>query len=151
MMSYEQITRVPFIWADPEVNNNGRSDTIGQTHDIGATILERARIEPAIGMLGQSLLKDGRDDAFIQYDHQKDNPGIGIGPRVHTLRTARWRLSIFDKVAWGELYDLDADPGEFRNLWDDPAHTAIRAELIERLARAEIASVDRMPFPTGRA
>ena len=149
---YEQITRVPFIWADPEVPGGDRTDDIGQTHDIGVTILERARIEPAIGMQGRSLLQEGgRDAAFIQYDHQKENPGIGIGPRVHTIRRGRWRLSLVDGVAWGELYDLEADPGEFRNLWNDPAYSVTRAALVEHLARAEMRTVDRVPFPTGRA
>lgn len=148
---YEQITHVPFIWADPEETNKSAVDAIGQTHDIGVTILERAQIEPAIGMQGQSLIQGSRTAAFIQYDHQKQNPGIGRGPRVHTLRWDRWRLSVFDNVEWGELYDLVDDPGEFQNLWNDKNYSTTRAQLTERLLREEIASVDRAPFPTGQA
>ena len=29
----------------------------------------------------------------------------------------------------GEMYDLAADPDELTNLFDDPAHAAMRAEL----------------------
>ncbi len=149
--AYEEVTRVPFIWSDPEDPAPRKTDRIGQTHDIGTTILERARIEPAIGMQGQSLLSGGRDAAFIQYDHQSTNPGLGMPPRVHTVRDRDWRLSMFDGVDWGELYNLNTDPGEFRNLWADPAHANQRAALTETLARLEIANADRAPFPTAHA
>jgi len=148
---YEQITHVPMIWSDPDDPMPKRTNTIGQTHDLGTTILDRARIEPAIGMQGISLLTESRDHAFIQYDHQKTNPGIGVGPRVHTIRDDRWRLSMFESVAWGELYDLESDPGELRNLWDDPSNALAQARLIMTLARAEMKCVDRVPFPTAQA
>lgn len=149
--AYEEVTRVPFIWSDPEDNGAKVTNQIGQTHDIGVSILERAQIEPAIGMQGKSLFGRPRESALIQYDHQADNPGLGMPPRVHTLRTQKWRLSLFDGADWGELYDLENDPGEFRNLWDDPAHSRARAEMVLSLARAEIEHVDRAPFPTVRA
>jgi hypothetical protein len=49
------------------------------------------------------------------------------------------------------LYDLAADPGEFDNLWSSPAHRHVRTELMERLARTEMAHVDRVPIPTQQA
>ncbi len=33
-----------------------------------------------------------------------------------------------------QLYDMDADPDETRNLADDPAHAGARAELSRALA-----------------
>ncbi|MEM6498263.1 MAG: sulfatase-like hydrolase/transferase [Pseudomonadota bacterium] len=149
---YEQITRVPFLWADPDDVSGQRTDAIGQTHDIGATILERAKVECAWGMQGENLFgQQGRDVAFIQYAHQKEMDEIGVSPNIHTVRDGRYRLSILQNMTWGELYDIDEDPGEFQNLWDDPKLAQEKARLMERLVRAELAHVDRSPMPTGRA
>lgn len=149
--AYEEVTRVPFIWSDPDDPVAKTCDDFGQTHDIGTTILERAKIEPAWGMQGQSLLDGGRDRAFIQYEHQALNPVLGDVPRVHTVRQGPWRLSVFHGVDWGELYNLDADPGEFENLWDDPGSAVAKAQMMETLARLEIAHKDRAPYPAGFA
>lgn len=156
---YQSIVRVPFIWSDPQGwGQRRRSDTLASTMDIGATVLDRARIEPASGMQGRSLLpaidegKAVRDSVFIQYDHQASSPGSdNVPPRVHTLIDGRYRLSLFHGTGWGELYDLDRDPGEFDNLWDDARHASIRAMMTERLLLTEIEHVDRVPLPTRRA
>ncbi len=160
---YQQILRVPFIWAEP----SGRALTrpagehtaaIASNIDISATILDRTRVAPYAGLQGRSLLpviagddSQGREAAFVQYDHQRPNPAFGGVPRIHTLVERRWRLSVFAGVEWGELYDLANDPGEFVNLWDNPESREVKARLIEQLLRIEVEHVDRVPMPTGRA
>jgi arylsulfatase A-like enzyme len=154
---YQSLTRVPFIWSDPHAGNGlKRTNALASTIDISATVLDRACIEPFSGMQGRSLIPalaggKGRDSIFIQYDHQAPQAASGLPPRVHTLIDDRYRLSVFDGTQWGELYDLVNDPGEFENIWSEPAHAATRASLMERLVFTEIQHIDRVPLPTRRA
>ena len=52
---------------------------------------------------------------------------------------------------WGELYDLIDDPDEIINLWDDPAHKQTRSDMLEGLARHQLALVDLHPLPSATA
>jgi len=58
-----------------------------------------------------------------------------------------YRISVFQDNDWGEIYDLDADPLEINNLWDDPAHRDLRNELTWELLQAVIEADDRSPWP----
>lgn len=146
---YEQITRVPFLWADPDGPKGERTDAIGQTLDIGVSILERAHIEPSVGMQGIALTKGGREAALIQFEQQSTHPVLGPAPRVHTVRSPRWRMTVLQGFDRGELYDLAEDPDELRNLWDDPGAAQAKHEMTALLLRLELAAIDRVPLPVG--
>ena len=70
---------------------------------------------------------------------------------MRSLVTSRHRLSVYDGVPWGELYDLGEDPHETVNLWDDANAKKLRAELLERLARTMLACSETSPYPTALA
>jgi uncharacterized sulfatase len=46
----------------------------------------------------------------------------------------------------GLLVDLQEDPHELDNLWDDPQHREARADLVQELLRETIRT-DRMNLP----
>ncbi|MEL7344306.1 MAG: sulfatase-like hydrolase/transferase [Pseudomonadota bacterium] len=150
--AYDEITRVPFIWADPNGPSGVTESRLGQTIDIGTTLLEHAKIEPSWGMQGLDLFgARTRDVALIQYAHQRPMDGIGVRPHVHTVHDGRYRLSLFEGLEWGELYDLQTDPGEFANLWSDDSKRDIKLRLMTQFAQAQMAHTDKAPLPTGHA
>ena len=59
-------------------------------------------------------------------------PGKGVGgihhPDAKMARTNRWKLNYYVGRG-GELYDLENDPGEWDNLYDDPARQGAVREL----------------------
>ena len=158
---YQSLIRVPFLWKDTAGRGapaGATSATLAGTLDIARTVLDRAGIAPYNGIQGRSLMPlidggpdDPDADIVIEDDQQRTILGFDAAPRVRTLVTRRWRMTLYDRTEWGELYDLENDPSELVNLWDDPAAGAAKAECMERLARRQMDLVDRSPFPTNRA
>ncbi len=64
---------------------------------------------------------------------------------IKMVRQDRWKLTV-DMLGEGELYDLDADPAELNNRYDDPALGRIRAQLTESLLRWTIRAEDDLPL-----
>jgi len=71
--------------------------------------------------------------------------------RVRTVVTDRYRMSLRHGESWNELYDLEADPNEVNNLYDDPLALKIRHEMTEVMLRRMIELQDRSPLPAYRA
>ena len=155
---FEGVTRVPFIWSEPSASMR-RTDTLASTVDIAQTILDRAKIEPYNGIQGRSLLnaingteeRDASASVLVEDDQQRVYFGYSKPPRIRSLITSKFRLSVSQGENWGELYDLENDPNEMENLYDNPSYVEIRARLFEKLAYKQMELVDTSPMPTMRA
>ena len=154
-LHFQGLIRTPFIWADPVNTRNGAStQALCGTVDIAATVLARAGVSPYNGMQGRSLLPElqtladhGPGCVVIEDDQQRQVFGFEHSPRVHSLVTEQWRMSVFEDSDWGELYDLQNNPLENENLWFSSSHQAVKTTLMEQFLRQRIALVDRSPFP----
>jgi hypothetical protein len=58
------------------------------------------------------------------------------------LFDGRFKLVLYHGHAMGELYDLQHDPCEFDNLWNQSAAASLRARLTEQLFDAVMLATD---------
>ena len=151
----DNVVRVPFIWADPKCQSTVNSTAaLGSTLDLAQTILDHAGVEPYNGIQGHSLLEVAagvqekvRDAVLIEEGGQRSFLGFKAPVRVRTAITDRWRLTIYHNEDYAELFDLENDPDEMTNLWNDPAYQETKLEMMEVLARLQLEHGDLSPLP----
>ncbi|HMA80427.1 MAG TPA: sulfatase/phosphatase domain-containing protein, partial [Candidatus Binatia bacterium] len=122
--------------------------------DIANTVLARAQLQGHNGMQGVSLLPaargetTGRDSLVIEEHQRRGYMGLKNNFRARSLITTDARLTLYEGVEWGELYDLSRDPDEMNNLWDDPSSRERRYALTEALVRQMMELADSSPVAT---
>ena len=137
--AYEESIRIPFIMRLPgnELHRGQRNSNIIANTDVAATFLDAAGIEFPDYMEGQSLLQllddpdtDWRDHFFYSYFYEPPYPT----PTSFALVTDRYKLI---ETTWKgmELYDLQSDPREQRNLANDLDHAKTLSHLHMLLTR----------------
>lgn len=126
-LSYEESIRIPFIIRYPKLVRAGsRSDAMALGIDLAPTLLELAGTKPAIAMNGRSLvplLEGGetpwRKSFLIEYYSDRTMQRM-LKMGYQTVRTERWKfIHYMDLEGMDELYDLQHDPYELRNLIAD--------------------------------
>ena len=157
---YEGLVRVPLIFSQPGTLPSGVThDALVELTDIAPTLLEIAGVTDAPPMHGRSLLPlllgertTHRESVRAEYYHTlnpRDFPGFS-GSYGTMLRTPRYKLNVYHGHALGELFDLEADPDEFDNRWDDPALTAVKLDLLKQSFDALALAVDLGPAQVTR-
>jgi len=153
LLHYQGLIRVPFIWADPAAANGAETDDgLASSIDISASILSRAGIQPFNGMQGRDLFDSEPPEAVIvEEDSQRTMTGFDRPQRIRTVVTERYRMSLREGEDWDEFYDLQQDPDELHNRFNDPAHADEQRQVTETMLRRTIELQDRAPLPAYRA
>jgi arylsulfatase len=154
---YECLVRVPLICSWPgQIPAGAVSDALVELVDIAPTLLELAGVRAPEKMQGRSLwplltgaATEHRD--FVRSEYYRalnpDAPGREHleGSYATMIRDRRYKLVCYHDRAMGELFDLEADPGEFDNRWDDSDYAEVRFALLKQSFDALANAVDIGP------
>lgn len=151
---YDCIMRVPsFITYPGKIDPEQRLRGMTQCIDLAPTLLSFAGIDVPDYMQGRNLaeaLTTGGDEG----DRLADRGWVYTelfhaywGPFVHcwTVRTHKAKYTYFGHDRVGHLFDLENDPDERRNVFDDPAYRELRDEMVD-LMQHEL-SLQQDPLP----
>jgi len=133
---YEESLRMPLIVRYPkEIEKGTVTEDMVLNLDFAPTFLDFAGVKIPGEMQGSSMRsilkgKAPQDWRESIYYHYYEYPGWHMVKRHYGIRTKQYKLIHFyyDIDAW-EFYDLENDPHELNNLYDDAAHQ----EIIEKL------------------
>ena len=140
---YDCLIRVPLIlkWGD-RICGGTRIGQINQHIDLVPSLLSYAGVPAPRGVQGRLLqpLIDGDHGSGYRYA-LVEHDNLAWGFSMKTLRSRDWRMTYYAGRRFGELYDLNRDPDEFVNLWDDPSHQSVKEDLktvlLDRLIETE--------------
>ena len=134
---FERASRAPLMMAGPGVTARGASSPrVVEFLDLYPTLAAITGVTPPTGLHGRSfapLLANATAD----WDHaavtQVRRGPVGQHFMGYSLRTEQWRYTEWGGDRGVELYDAQADPGETRNLAEDPARRSLVQQLQARL------------------
>ncbi len=136
---YEESAKVPFLVYCPELFKGSQTILkMVQNIDVAPTILSAAGLQPPATMPGRSFLpilkgdtSHWRNEIFYEYYWEYDFP---MTPTVFGVRTDKFKYIRYYGI-WdtNELYDLENDPNETKNLIENPAYASVAQKLANDL------------------
>jgi len=138
--SYDDNQRIPAIisWADGQKQKIGKTDSMFNLVDILPTCLDAAgaEIPPLVQGVSQlpilrsetEMLKDW---ALIEYQNY---PSVYQQTLIHDNH----RLVVYRDADYGELYNLDKDPNQYDNLFNNPEYNKLQQKLMQKLLQVNM-------------
>ena len=126
---YDHSLRMPFILAGPGIPKGEKHNALFNMQSLFATTCEMAGVPVPETVEFQSIVplitgeKEQLHDALY----------AAFLDRQRAIRTARWKLILTPHENQVQLFDIEKDPWEMRNLAGDPKHSATTALLEAKL------------------
>ncbi|MCX5776863.1 MAG: sulfatase-like hydrolase/transferase [Candidatus Firestonebacteria bacterium] len=119
----------------------GKTTDLVELMDVAPTILEAAGVPAPESMQAESLLpvmegkKKGKEQVLVEFTNAKKTL------KGKCLRTNKYKYNIWFPGNEEELYDMEKDPAEKKNLAKDPKHAGalsdMRVRMISHLSATE--------------
>lgn len=145
---HQESIRVPLLIRDPRMDSNPRnrtSDAFTLNVDLAPTILAAAGIEPPSTMQGKDLSPlylsetnpNWREEFFYEHPMLKRTDFI---PASEALVRKDWKYFYWPEFDREQLFHLETDPIEEKDLAGDPAHRNKLVEMRSRFAELKAAA-----------
>ncbi|WP_297087746.1 sulfatase [uncultured Draconibacterium sp.] len=136
---YEESFRTPLLVRFPkEIQPGTKINKLVQNLDFAPTFLDYAGITAPEEMQGESFrdLVSGKNSEWrdaVYYTYY-EYPSVHMVKRHYGVATERYKLMHFyyDIDEW-EMYDLETDPSEMKNIYNDPAYAQVQKDLHTKL------------------
>lgn len=127
---YEWSAKIPMILvptaAYDRVGHHQVDDRLVGLRDVMPTLLDLCDIPIPSTVEGHSMVSDHRRDSFYCEHHEDERA-------MRMVRTDRYKLIWYPVGNRLQLFDLQDDPQELRDVSDDPGLADVRAQLTELL------------------
>jgi len=142
---YKESLRTPLLVSWPGVIEPGavNNDMVSNL-DFGETLIDIAGAKIPEEMQGRSMLsilkgETPADWRKVHYYHYYEHPSEHNVMRHYGITTDKYKLIHFyyDIDEW-ELYDLEKDPMEVNNVYNDPAYSSVKEELHKELEELRV-------------
>lgn len=139
----DALMRLPFLWRPAPVTGQSPAEIgapVGHL-DLAPTFCDIAGVPVPEWMEGRPLPRGEpdpwRDHVLTEWRSEHGPVSIGLDSICHAdnwLLTRYRKGSLYDGTE-GELYDLNQDPEQRENRWDDPACAARKRALLDQLGQ----------------
>ena len=134
---YDSVVRVPLIfWSKNLPIKSVVHNELVQLFDVAPTILETAGLDIPQDFEARSLWgalserNDYQERDAVYSELARDHIQTG-SEFILMRRDKRWKIVLYLDDHEGELYDLEADPEEVNNLWNEKTRQSVRDELAQ--------------------
>ncbi|MEY4174931.1 MAG: hypothetical protein RI900_2096 [Actinomycetota bacterium] len=139
----DALMRLPLVWR-PAPSSGAAASTVTRPVglvDLAPTFCRIAGLAVPDWMEGKPLPTDDADADTRGFERsltEWDSELFGVDVHLRTITRNGWVCTTYQPGfshdgSEGELYRLDDDPLQRVNLWDDPAHAAVRSDLLADL------------------